>query len=81
MDYFHGGSPILYFVLDPNGTLEQYKLGLDIAKGEILSRLVPGDYWKAAVLKAGELRDMEIAQPETFRQQFPHLWEQLSQRC
>ncbi|MGB3402610.1 MAG: cupin domain-containing protein [Microcoleaceae cyanobacterium] len=91
MHYFHGGSAILYLVLHPNGTLEQYKLGLNLAKGETPQLLVPGGYWKAAVLEAGEFcllgeavapgfefRDMEIAQPEVFRQEFPHLWEQLA---
>ncbi|NEP37043.1 MAG: cupin domain-containing protein, partial [Moorea sp. SIO3B2] len=31
-----------------------------------------------AVAPGFEFRDMEIAQPETFRQQFPNLWDQLA---
>lgn len=34
MHYLHAGSPILYLVLDPNGTLQKFKLGMDLAKGE-----------------------------------------------
>jgi predicted cupin superfamily sugar epimerase len=91
MHYFHAGSPILYLVLHPNGTLQKFKLGIDLAKGETPQLLVPGGYWKAAVLEKGEFgligeavapgfeyRDMKIARTAEFREQFPNLWEQLA---
>ena len=53
--------------------------------------LVPGGYWKAAVLEAGEFgllgesvapgfdyRDMEIGQADYFRDSFPNLWSELA---
>lgn len=91
MHYFHGGSPVTYLLIPPNGTLQKCKLGLNLANGEKPQLLVPGGYWKAAVLEAGEFgllgegvapgfdfRDMEIAQSEDFRQRFPDSWEQLA---
>ena len=91
MHYFHCGSPVTYFLIPPNGTLQQCQLGLDIANGEMPQLLVPGGYWKAAVLESGEFgllgesvapgfdfRDMELAKSEDFRQQFPDLWDRLA---
>lgn len=91
LHYFHSGSPITYMVVDLEGNLQTYKLGLDLAKGEIPQLLVPGGYWKTAILESGEFgllgesvapgfdfRDMKLAEAEHFRQQFPHLWEQLA---
>lgn len=89
--YFHAGSPITYLILYPEGNLEKIKLGFDLSKGEVPQLLVPGGCWKAAVLEQGEFgllgeavapgfdyRDMEIAQADYFRAQFPHLWAELS---
>ncbi len=91
MHYFHAGSAINYLILHPNGTLQKFKLGMNLAKGETPQLLVPGGYWKAAFLEEGEFgllgeavapgfeyRDMKIAEPETFRQQFSDLWDQLA---
>jgi predicted cupin superfamily sugar epimerase len=89
--YFHAGSPITYFIIDPNGHLHKVKLGFDLSKGELPQLLVPGGYWKAAVLEEGEFgllgeavapgfdyRDMEIAKAEDFRSHFPNLWDELA---
>ncbi|NEP00328.1 MAG: cupin domain-containing protein [Symploca sp. SIO2E9] len=75
----------------PDKTLQKCKLGLDLANGETPQLLVPGGYWKAAVLEEGEFgllgeavapgfdfQDMELAQSENFRQQFPDLWDQVA---
>ena len=91
MHYFHGGSAVIYLVLNPNGTLQKFKLGMNLANGETPQLLVPGGYWKAAFLEDGEFgllgeavapgfeyRDMKIAEPDAFRQEFPHLWDQLA---
>ena len=91
LHYFQAGSPITYLLVDQTGKLEKVRLGLNFAAGEVGQLLVPGGYWKAAVLEAGEYgllgesvapgfdyRDMEIAQSETFKADFPHLWSDLS---
>ena len=91
MHYFQAGSAITYFLVTPTGTLEKVKLGLNFAQGEVAQLLVPGGYWKAAVLESGEYgllgesvapgfdyRDLEIAQADTFKASFPHLWSELS---
>ena len=88
MHYFQLGSSITYLLIDHSGNFSQVKLGLNFAAGETAQLLVPGGYWKAAVLEKGEFgligeavapgfdyRDMEIATPELFQAQFPDLWE------
>ncbi len=90
MHYFHCGSPITYLILDTSGKLNKVKLGLDIAQGEQPQLLVPGGYWKAAVLESGEFgflgeavapgfdyRDMEIATVAKFQEHFPNIWQEL----
>jgi predicted cupin superfamily sugar epimerase len=91
MHYFHAGSAITYLLVAPDSTLQIVKLGLDLAQGEVPQLLVPGGYWKAAVLESGEYgllgeavapgfdyRDMEIAQAPEIQRQYPHLWETLA---
>lgn len=91
MHYFQAGSPITYILIDLEGTLKKVTLGLDVAKGEVPQLLVPGGYWKAAVLESGEYgllgeavapgfdyRDMAIAKAEGIKQQFPGLWDELA---
>ncbi|MEL7009773.1 MAG: cupin domain-containing protein [Cyanobacteria bacterium J06648_1] len=91
LHYFQAGSPITYLLISPTGELEKVRLGLNFAQGEVGQLLVPGGYWKAAVLESGEYgllgeavtpgfdyRDMEIAQAETCKTDFPQLWSELS---
>ena len=91
MHYFQAGSAITYLLVTPDGKLERVKLGLDFARGEVGQLLVPGGYWKAAVLESGEFgligesvapgfdyRDMEIARADDFKLDFSHLWPELS---
>lgn len=91
MHYFQAGSAITYLVLHPDGRLDRVKLGLNLMNGEVGQLLVPGGCWKASVLEAGEFgllgeavapgfdyRDMEIAQADEMRQNFPDLWDELS---
>ena len=94
MHYFHLGSAITYLVLEvlePSGKLEKVKLGLNFAEGEVAQLLVPGGYWKAAVLESGEFgligeavtpgfdyRDLEIGTASYFQVQFPDLWVELA---
>ena len=53
MHYFQVGSAITYLLVNPAGKLEKIKLGLNFAAGEVGQLLVPGGYWKAAVLESG----------------------------
>lgn len=91
LHYFQAGSAITYLLVSPAGELEKVKLGLNFAQGEVGQLLVPGGYWKAAVLESGEYgllgesvapgfdyRDMSLAQADTFQASFPHLWSELS---
>ncbi|MDB9493462.1 cupin domain-containing protein [Spirulina major CS-329] len=91
MHYFHAGDPIRYILVDLAGNLERVTLGLDLARGEVPQLLVPGGYWKAAVLTAGDYgllgeavapgfdyRDMRVATAAEIRAQFPELWTELA---
>ncbi len=91
LHYFQAGSAVTYLILSPSGELTKVKLGLNFAQGEVAQLLVPGGYWKAAVLEAGEFgllgesvapgfdyRDMEIGQADYFRNSFPNLWSELA---
>lgn len=91
MHYFQAGSPITYILVDLEGNLKKIKLGLDLDQGEVPQLLVPGGYWKAAVLEQGEYgllgeavapgfdyRDMTIGWADDIRAQFPDLWPTLA---
>ncbi|MEO1589887.1 MAG: cupin domain-containing protein [Cyanobacteria bacterium J06632_22] len=91
LHYFQAGSPITYLLITPSGQLERHVLGLNLAAGEVPQLLVPGGYWKAAVLESGEYgllgeavapgfdyRDMEIAKAKAIKADFPNLWEQMA---
>ncbi|MGF1537106.1 MAG: cupin domain-containing protein [Elainellaceae cyanobacterium] len=91
MHYFHAGSAITYILVDPQGQLHKVKLGPNVAQGDVLQLLVPGGYWKAAVLESGEYgllgeavapgfdyRDMTIATAEAIQAQVPALWDELA---
>ena len=91
MHYFQAGSAITYLLVSPLGELTKVKLGLNFSQGKVPQLLVPGGYWKAAVLEAGEFgllgesvapgfdyRDMEIAKAEVVRASFPQLWTELA---
>lgn len=91
MHYFQAGSAITYLLVNPQGELTKVKLGLNFKDGETAQLLVPGGYWKAAVLESGEFgllgesvapgfdyRDMEIAEAKTIKNLFPQLWTELA---
>ena len=91
LHYFQAGSAITYLLVSPSGELKKVKLGLNFTQGEVAQLLVPGGYWKAAVLEAGEFgllgesvapgfdyRDMEIATADSIQASFPNLWTELA---
>lgn len=90
--YFHGGSPLIYLIIDPDGNLDRKVLGHDLDEGQQLQLVVRGGCWKATVLEAGEFgliseavspgfeyEDMELANGEIIKDQFPHLWDRISE--
>ncbi|MGE7979984.1 cupin domain-containing protein [Psychrobacillus sp. NPDC093200] len=53
--YFHGGDPLVVHVIDPKGNYHEYKLGLDIANGEMPQVIVPkNSIFGSSVLEGGE---------------------------
>ncbi|MFM8331408.1 MAG: cupin domain-containing protein [Candidatus Methylumidiphilus sp.] len=91
LHYFHGGSPLTYWIVHPDGTLDKQKLGPQLDAGQHLQILVPGGCWKATELEAGEYGliseavspgfeydDMELADATLIKSQFPLLWDRLA---
>jgi predicted cupin superfamily sugar epimerase len=89
--YFHGGSPLTYLIVHPDGHLEKRILGADLDNGQQLQLIVKGGCWKATELESGEFgliseavspgfdyADMELAEPSLIKSRFPDLWEQIS---
>ncbi|NJN75289.1 MAG: cupin domain-containing protein [Synechococcaceae cyanobacterium RL_1_2] len=89
--YFQGGSTITYYLINPDGQLETHYLGLNVAAGEKPQLIVPGGYWKTAVLLRGdygligeavapgfEYEDMAIATTKEIKDNFPKIWPTLA---
>ena len=89
--YFHSGSAITYFIVHPDGQLETKILGNDLSKGQTPQLTVKGGCWKASELIEGEYgliseavspgfeyEDMELADANTVRKQFPQLFDSIS---
>ncbi len=51
--YFHGGSPLSYLIIHPDGKLERKVLGFDLDSGQQLQLIVRGGCWKASELESG----------------------------
>jgi len=84
LHYFHGGSPLTYWILPPDGSLERRVLGFDLDQGQQPQLLVQGGHWKATELESGEFgliseavapgfeyADMELANRDLLENQFP----------
>lgn len=52
--YFHSGHPITYYLIYPNGKLEQHTMGAELNLGQQLQLCVRGGVWKASKLCSGE---------------------------
>lgn len=85
MHYFHCGGALDYWLIDPNGQLQHSVLGNQLESGHQLQLLVPGGYWKATELVAGEFallseavcpgfcpQDMEMGNAAALARTFPH---------
>ena len=49
--FFHMGDAIVYFLIHPDGVLEEVTLGHNIEDDHQLQLVVPGGVWKASLLK------------------------------
>ncbi|MCI5141168.1 MAG: cupin domain-containing protein [Candidatus Electrothrix sp. ATG1] len=92
--YHQLGASIKYTVVSPDGVLSEKILGPNLNNGETLQLLVPGGWWKASRLCAGdsdygliseavspgfEYADNEITSEKQIQQLFPKIMSQLSQ--
>ena len=85
MHFHHQGGSIRYMFIDAaDGHLEEYTLGKDLDKGEVMQLMVRGNTWKACSLLDGEYgliseavapgfeyEDMRIGKEEELELQFP----------
>jgi predicted cupin superfamily sugar epimerase len=84
MHYFHCGSALDYWLIDPRGQLQHVIMGTRLEHGQQLQVMVPGGYWKATELVAGEFallseavspgfceQDREIATAAALARSFP----------
>jgi len=82
--YYHLGSPVHYYLIYPDGRLENVVLGPDLAAGQQLQLTVRGGVWKASHLPEGtygliseavspgfEFADMTLGERELLLNQFP----------
>ncbi|GAB5380652.1 MAG: cupin domain-containing protein [Aliiglaciecola sp.] len=87
MHYFHAGDPITYYLMYPNGDLQQVVLGPDLLAGHTLQFVVKGGVWKAsristdgiygygligeAVAPGFEYEDMQLGKTSDLLADFP----------
>ena len=87
MHYFHLGDPITYYLLYPDGRLENRVLGPDVVNGHELQFAVQGGVWKAsrintegphgygligeAVAPGFDYEDMKLGQTNDLLNTFP----------
>ena len=82
--YYHLGSPVHYYLIYPDGRLENVVLGPDLAAGQQLQLIVRGGVWKASHLPEGsygliseavspgfEFADMTLGERELLLNEFP----------
>lgn len=83
--HFYDGDPLSVYVIHSNGTLEEIKLGLDLAKGQIPQAVVPANCWFASMVADGgsfslvgctvapgfDFRDFEMAKRTELATEFP----------
>ncbi len=54
LHFWQGGAPLHYTLLLPDGALKEVVMGPDLAGGQQLQLCVPGGWWKASQLRAGD---------------------------
>ncbi|ARN73638.1 cupin domain-containing protein [Oceanicoccus sagamiensis] len=88
--YWHSGSALTYYLVDPEGNFSSHRLGPDLAAGDSFQMTVPGGYWKATLLENGDYgllseavapgfdyADMTLAKLEELQRDFPKLAEKI----
>ncbi len=91
LHFWQGGSSLRYTVISPNGELKQKVMGPNIGAGEQLQILVPGGYWKASELCAGDygliseavcpgfdFADHQLASAAQIQHDYPQHWQGLT---
>jgi uncharacterized protein len=87
--YYHAGSPLVIFMIDNDGMLKEFKLGLHVEQGEHPQIVVPcGSIFGAAVCQADsftlmgcvvtpgfDYRDFELIPREMLLKQYPQYQE------
>ncbi|MGF1742275.1 cupin domain-containing protein [Vibrio profundum] len=53
LHFYHGGSPLTYRFIYPDGKTEEHVLGPDITKGHKLQLVGPSNVWKSSELEQG----------------------------
>lgn len=94
LHYWHAGGALRYWLIDPDGALSSVELGPDIAHGQQLQLLVPGGWWKATELLAGDFgllseavapgfdfADMELGDAGRIAAAWPQHWPILQVFC
>ncbi|WP_373092286.1 cupin domain-containing protein [Zhongshania sp.] len=91
LHFWQGGSSLRYTLISPNGELKQKVMGPNIGAGEQLQILVPGGYWKASELCAGDhgliseavcpgfdFADHQLASAAQIQRDHPQHWQGLT---
>lgn len=94
MHFYHGGAPIVYTLVSPDGELRRETLGPDPDQSQAFQLLVPGGWWKASELASGDYgliseavspgfdyEDMRFVSPIEAASRFPQLGDSLSRLC
>lgn len=89
--YFHSGSALTYFIIEPHGELKKIKLGHDILSDQHLQFVIKGGCWKATLLEEGQYgllgeavapgfdgKDRVFATREDIQSLVPHKWNEIS---
>ncbi|HGG57487.1 MAG TPA: cupin domain-containing protein, partial [Nannocystis exedens] len=85
--FLHSGGPIVYSMIDSEGSWHEVVLGRDRAAGQVLSFTCPGGWWKSSGLATGAEHgliseivapgfvdaDRILANAEDFRRRYPEL--------
>lgn len=91
LHFWQGGSSLRYTLISPSGELKQKVMGPNIGAGEQLQILVPGGYWKASELCAGDygliseavcpgfdFADHQLASAAQIQHDYPQHWQGLT---
>ncbi len=93
--HFYEGSPLIIYVIHPNGKLDKIKLGRDIEDGQVFQAVVPAGCWFASmpigaegytltgctVAPGFDFADFELANADDLSKEVPQHEELIRQLC